>query len=131
MPTATAPAENGTILRHGRRPTMMSDDIALRKQLQATHAYDERSIDTDSVLLIVTNILNLVSPGIDGSVNVSLTPFPFSLLKKLCLILFFCLFIFSCCNYLLFLIMIRVRRSMPESTTKRLHCLALTAFKTH
>lgn len=70
MSTAIVPAKN---LRPDRRPTMLSDDIALRKQLQATHAYDEHSIDTQSILAIVDNILNLVSQGIDdGIINVSL-----------------------------------------------------------
>lgn len=48
---------------------MLSDDTALRKQIQATHAYDDHSIDIESIIVIVNDIFNLVSPGIDGIIN--------------------------------------------------------------
>ncbi|KAL1563077.1 protein SIEVE ELEMENT OCCLUSION B-like isoform X1 [Salvia divinorum] len=69
MSTAIVPDGNQQILRHDRR-SMFSDDVALRKQIQATHAYDERSIDTESILVIVKDIFNVVTPGIhNGSIN--------------------------------------------------------------
>ncbi|KAH6819967.1 hypothetical protein C2S53_018126 [Perilla frutescens var. hirtella] len=68
MSSAIVPARNPKILRHDRR-SMLSDDTALRKQIQATHSYDGRSIDTESIFVIVKDIFNLVSPGIDGILN--------------------------------------------------------------
>lgn len=47
-----------------------SDDSALKKQVQGTHNYDGREVDVESILVVVKNILNLVSPGINGFVNV-------------------------------------------------------------
>lgn len=73
MSTAIVPAGNPKLLRHDRR-SMFSDDVALRKQIQATHAYDERSIDTESILVIVKDIFNVVTPGIH---NVSTFDFSF------------------------------------------------------
>ncbi|KAG6423930.1 hypothetical protein SASPL_114338 [Salvia splendens] len=69
MSTAIVPAGNPQLLRHDRR-SMFSDDLAPRKQIQATHAYNERSIDTESILVIVKDIFNVVTPGIhNGSMN--------------------------------------------------------------
>lgn len=84
MSTAIVPARNQQLIRHDRR-SMFSDDVALRKQIQATHAYDERSIDTEYILSIVKDIFNLVSPGIDGIINVSI-------FESLCLTLLLHLF---------------------------------------
>ncbi|XP_051133191.1 protein SIEVE ELEMENT OCCLUSION B-like [Andrographis paniculata] len=52
--------------RGGRR---MADDNALKKQVQSTHEYDGREVDVESILVIIKNILDLVSPGIDGVLN--------------------------------------------------------------
>lgn len=77
MSTAIVPARNQNLLRHDRR-SMLSDDTALRKQIQATHAYDDHSIDIESILVIVNDIFNLVSPGIDGIINVRSSNLAFS-----------------------------------------------------
>ncbi|KAK4427033.1 protein SIEVE ELEMENT OCCLUSION B [Sesamum alatum] len=54
---------------HNDRRLMLSDDTGLRRQIQATHAHDNRAVDVDAILVIIRDILNLVSPGIDGIVN--------------------------------------------------------------
>ncbi|KAL8057304.1 hypothetical protein ABFX02_04G176100 [Erythranthe guttata] len=66
MPAARK--QQPTIGGNDRKP-MLSDDNALRKQIQATHDYDGRLFDLESILVIVNDILNLVSPGIDGILN--------------------------------------------------------------
>ncbi|PIN24130.1 hypothetical protein CDL12_03151 [Handroanthus impetiginosus] len=70
MDNAIAPARINPrqMLRHNRG-LMSSDENTLRKQIQATHNYDGRSIDIDSILVIIREILNLVSPGINGIIN--------------------------------------------------------------
>ncbi|KAL8547563.1 hypothetical protein ACS0TY_007041 [Phlomoides rotata] len=60
-------AKNQQMIR--RRPSMLTDDSELLNQIQGTHAYDGRIIDTESILLIIKDILHLVSPGIDGIFN--------------------------------------------------------------
>ncbi|KAL0385180.1 UNVERIFIED_CONTAM: hypothetical protein Sradi_2912300 [Sesamum radiatum] len=61
-------ARKNQIIRNDRR-LMLSDDTGLRKQIQATHAHDNRAVDVDAILVIIRDILNLVSPGIDGILN--------------------------------------------------------------
>ncbi|KAL0421722.1 UNVERIFIED_CONTAM: hypothetical protein Slati_3195100 [Sesamum latifolium] len=68
MAGASELARNNQIIRNDRR-LMLSDDTGLRKQIQATHAHDNRAVDVDAILVIIRDILNLVSPGIDGILN--------------------------------------------------------------
>ncbi|KAI3464169.1 hypothetical protein Pfo_020896 [Paulownia fortunei] len=68
MASSIEPARNQKMNLHDRR-LMLSNDNALRKQVQATHAHDDRLVDVESILVIIKDILNLVSPGIDGILN--------------------------------------------------------------
>ncbi|KAK6153253.1 hypothetical protein DH2020_012892 [Rehmannia glutinosa] len=56
------------MIRHDRQLTL-SNDNALRKQIEATHAPDGGMVDVESILGIIKDILNHVSPGIDGILN--------------------------------------------------------------
>lgn len=49
----------------------VADESALRKKVLETHAYDGGAFDTKSVLSTVEGILNLVTPGVDATLNVS------------------------------------------------------------
>lgn len=55
----------------------VSDENALRKKILETHAYDGGTFDSGAVLSVVEGILNLVTPGVDTTLNVSSFSFPF------------------------------------------------------
>ncbi|KAG8388521.1 hypothetical protein BUALT_Bualt02G0134200 [Buddleja alternifolia] len=61
-------ARNQQKIRHDR-PMMSSDDSSLRKQIQATHSHDVLLVDVDPILVIIKDIINLVSPAVDGIIN--------------------------------------------------------------
>lgn len=79
--TAIVPAaRKQQMIGHDRGMTL-SEDNALRKQILATDAQDGLPIDIQSLLVIIRDILNLVSPGIDGILNVSLSSLLFTLVS--------------------------------------------------
>lgn len=53
-----------------RRMFSSSDDIAMMKQIQTTHAPDGREIEVQPILVIIEEILHRAAPGIDGIINV-------------------------------------------------------------
>ncbi|KAK4489004.1 hypothetical protein RD792_004796 [Penstemon davidsonii] len=61
--------KNQQLIRHDRRMMSSSDESSLRNQIQATHAQDGRLVDIESIFLVIQDILNRVSPGIDGILN--------------------------------------------------------------
>lgn len=59
------------ITRSGRRMFSASDDSAMLKQVQATHAPDGREVDVRPILSIIEDIFRRATPsGIDEVVNV-------------------------------------------------------------
>lgn len=66
-----------------RRMFSSSDDSAMMKQIQATHAPDGRVVDVKPTMLVIEEILHRASPGIEGVINVWLDIFPiFHLFKN-------------------------------------------------
>lgn len=58
-----------------RRMFSSSDDSAMMKQIQSTHAPDGRVVDVKPTMLVIEEILRRASPGIDGVINVHITSF--------------------------------------------------------
>ncbi|XP_052180696.1 protein SIEVE ELEMENT OCCLUSION B-like [Diospyros lotus] len=56
-------------LRSERRMFSASDDSAMMKQIQATHAPDGREVDAKPILLVIEDILRRATPSIDGVVD--------------------------------------------------------------
>ncbi|CDP15097.1 unnamed protein product [Coffea canephora] len=69
MATAIQPARNKQMIRRDRGMFTASDDAAMMKQIQATHAPDGRELEVKPILQIIEALLHHVSPGIDGIVN--------------------------------------------------------------
>ncbi|KAL3655409.1 hypothetical protein CASFOL_001195 [Castilleja foliolosa] len=65
MASLIEPARDRRMIRHNRQLISLNDN-ALRNQIQETHAPDNVPVDVDSILIIVQDIVNLVSPGIDA-----------------------------------------------------------------
>ncbi|GFP99046.1 hypothetical protein PHJA_002048500 [Phtheirospermum japonicum] len=68
MASLIEPARERGVIHHNRQ-LISSNDNALRNQIQETHAPDNVPVDVDSILIIVKDIVNLISPGIDGILN--------------------------------------------------------------
>lgn len=47
-----------------------SDDSAMMKQIQSTHAPDGRVVDVKPILQIIDNVLRHITPNIDHALNV-------------------------------------------------------------
>ncbi|KAF5476669.1 hypothetical protein F2P56_003384 [Juglans regia] len=59
-----------TVLKdHDRRMFALSDDNALMKQIQATHAPDGREVSVKPILLIIGDIFHRATPSLDGILN--------------------------------------------------------------
>ena len=76
------------MIRRDRGMFTASDDAAMMKQIQATHAPDGRELEVKPILQIIEALLHHVSPGIDGIVNVCFHSSIFALLACLNLIMF-------------------------------------------
>ncbi|XP_047342635.1 protein SIEVE ELEMENT OCCLUSION B-like [Impatiens glandulifera] len=65
-------ASNGksmNLMKSDRKMFSASDDGTMMKQIVATHSPDGRDMDVKPVILIIEDILNRVSPGIDGAIH--------------------------------------------------------------
>lgn len=69
---AIQPAKNRQMVRRDRGMFAASDDIAMMKQLHATHAPDGRELEIVPILHIIEALMRHVAPGNDGVISVCL-----------------------------------------------------------
>ncbi|KAK6250175.1 hypothetical protein SCA6_004180 [Theobroma cacao] len=63
------PSKSQQLLRRERRIFSVSDDNSMMKQIQSTHAPDDRVVDVKPILQIIENVLRHVTPNIDRALN--------------------------------------------------------------
>ncbi|XWS47856.1 hypothetical protein CRYUN_Cryun13aG0021300 [Craigia yunnanensis] len=63
------PSKSHQLLRSERRMFSASDDSAMMKQIQSTHAPDGRVVDVKPILQIVDNVLRHITPNIDHALS--------------------------------------------------------------
>ncbi|KAH1115725.1 hypothetical protein J1N35_009103 [Gossypium stocksii] len=57
------------LVRNERRMLAASDDGAMMKQIQSTHAPDGRVVDVKPILQVIDNVLHHIIPNIDHAMN--------------------------------------------------------------
>ncbi|OMO94428.1 hypothetical protein CCACVL1_06011 [Corchorus capsularis] len=68
-PTTQQASKSQQLLRSERRMFSASDDTAMMKQIQSTHAPDGRVVDVKPILQIIESVLRHVTPNIDRALN--------------------------------------------------------------
>ncbi|XWS60341.1 hypothetical protein CRYUN_Cryun07bG0027500 [Craigia yunnanensis] len=63
------PSKPKQLVRSERRMFSASDDSAIMKQIQSSHAPDGREIDVKPILQIIDNVLRHITPFIDHALN--------------------------------------------------------------
>lgn len=76
MASYTQPASKmPQLIKSDRRMFSASDDSAMVKQIQATHAPDGREVDVKPILHVIEDILHRATPTMVGVLKVLLFPF--------------------------------------------------------
>ncbi|GFS39875.1 sieve element occlusion amino-terminus protein [Actinidia rufa] len=63
------PAKAQQRSKSDRRMFSSSDDTAMMKQIQATHAPDGSEVDVKPIIKVIEDIFRIAAPGIDGVIN--------------------------------------------------------------